>query len=121
MTIHLGPYLSNNLPISGARIPFNALAGSKIKPALSVKKARPACKYMGNTSIEDRMTIMQRATMRAPIPNIGYLKARRSSIGVDIFNWRTEKRISATRPMSKGIKAVELVQPPAPSPALLEP
>ncbi|WP_340023849.1 hypothetical protein MHI24_01765 [Paenibacillus sp. FSL K6-1096] len=87
-TIHFGPNLSNNFPTTGARTPFNALAGNRIKPVLSVEKAKAVCKYIGRTGIVDRMIIKHRPTNSDPMANIGCLKTRKSSSGFVIFNWR---------------------------------
>lgn len=121
MTSHFGPYLSNKRPVTGDINPFKIPPGKRTRPDANAVRTKPPCRYIGRSSIDDRMTIIQMNTMITPKINIGYLNARRFIIGCFIVSWRIENKIRPTTPTISDTITVGLDHPPEPSPALLNP
>lgn len=86
ITSHFGPYLSNRRPVTGDINPFKIPPGKRMSPEANAVKTKPPCRYIGRSSMDDRMTIMQIKTIMTPKINIGYLNARRFIIGCFIVS-----------------------------------
>lgn len=121
ITSHFGPYLSNKCPIRGERIPFSALPGKSISPAVNTDSPVPVCRNIGRIIMLDIMINIHDSIRSNPTMYIGYLKTLRFIIGSRIEFCRSMNSTSAMRPTTIEVTTTALPQPSEPSPALLKP
>lgn len=74
-TTHLGPNLSNILPIIGCVIVFTIPPGNKTSPAEKAFRPRPLIKYMDYISMAAIITISAIINITVPTVNMGCLNA----------------------------------------------
>lgn len=116
---NFGPWVSNTRPTNGDRIPLSAPPDISTSPAASAVNPRPVCRYKGRRIIVDRIIINVAATLNTPKVNIGYLKARKPSIGLSSFSCLSENIASDVKAIIIELMTSKSPQPL--SPARLKP
>lgn len=121
ITSHFGPYLSKKRPMRGERIPFSALPGKSVRPAVNTDSPAPVCRNIGRIIMLDIMINIHDSIRSSPTTYIGYLKTLRFIIGSRMTFCRSMNSTSAMSPTMIEVTTTALLQPSDPSPALLKP